>query len=420
VPDEEVFVHPSCALRRSAATTLAIIAMACALACRSVTAADVPTTTDANTLSKARAVGTKSRAQKKYYTKQFDLGGLPEYKPQQRVSGTIRQWGNNYIKDSPLVEVWEAGFRKYHPDVNFVDNLSSSAIAFPGLIAGVADLGPMGRQALWDELKGFEREGAAGGEEGSSNVDVIEIVMATGSFDVRGWTFALGVFVNKENPISRLALEQLDGIFGAERDGGWDGLTWRTDLARGPEKNIRTWGQLGLTGEWADKPIHVYGYNFKYHFVDEIDKKVLKGSGKWNEKLRMYSNVAGQKADGSLTGAGELMMNDLAKDKYGIAYTGIPFLNAGTKPLALAAKADGPYVDLTLDNVQNRTYPLTRDVYYYLKHEKGKPIDPKAKEFLRYVLSREGQEAVQRDGKYLPLTAEAVREQLKKLDGASP
>src|SRR5262249_35643583 len=72
------------------------------------------------------------------------------------------------------------------------------------------------------------------------------------------------------------------------------------------------------------------------------------------------------------------------------------------------------------DNVQNRTYPLTRDVYYYLKHEKGKPIDPKAKEFLRYVLSREGQEAVQRDGKYLPLTAEAVREQLKKLGGASP
>jgi len=366
-------------------------------------------------LSKARAVGTKTRAQKKYYTKVFDLSGLPEYKPEQQVSGTIRQWGNNYIKDSPLVEVWEAGFRKFHPDVKFEDNLSSSAVAFPGLIAGVADLAPMGRQALWDELKGLEREGAEGGAEGSSAIDVVEIVMATGSFDVRGWTFALGVFVNKDNPISQLTLEQLDGIFGAERDGGWDGLDWRTELARGPEKNIRTWGQLGLAGEWADKPIHVYGYNFKYHFTDEIDKKVLKGSGKWNERLRMYSNVAGQKKDGSLTGAGELMMNDLSKDKYGIAYTGIPFITPRTKSVALAAKAGGPYVELTLDNVQARRFPLTRDVYYYLKREKGKPIDAKAKEFLRYVLSREGQDAVQRDGKYLPLTAEAAAEQLRKL-----
>ena len=377
-------------------------------------------TTDAAALSKARATGTKKRAERKFYEPQFDLSGLPQYQQQQRVSGTIRQWGNNYIKDSPLVDVWENGFRKYHPDIRFKDNLSSSAVAFPGLIAGVADLAPMGRQALWDELKGFEREGAEGGAEGTSSVDVVEIVMATGSFDVRGWTFALGVFVNKDNPISKLTLDQLDSIFGAERDGGWNELTWDTSVARGPEKNIRTWGQLGLTGEWADKPIHVYGYNFKYHFTDEIDKKVLKGSGKWNEKLRIYSNVAGQKADGSLTGAGELMMNDLSKDRYGIAYTGIPFLTPQTKSVALAAKEGGPYVELTLKNVQNRSFPLTRDVYYYLKRDKGKPIDPKAKEFLRYILSREGQDAVQRDGKYLPLTAEAVREQLQKLESASP
>jgi phosphate transport system substrate-binding protein len=372
-------------------------------------------TTDAAALSKARAKGTKTRAAKRYYTKEFDLSGLPEYKPGQEVSGTIRQWGNNYIKDSPLVEVWEAGFRKFHPNVTFKDNLSSSAVAFPGLIAGVADLAPMGRQALWDELKGFEREGAEGGAEGSSTVDVVEVVMATGSYDVRGWTFALGVFVNKDNPLSKLSMEQLDGVFGAQRDGGWDGLEWRTSLARGPEKNIRTWGQLGLTGEWADKPIHVYGYNFKYHFTDEIDKKVLKGSGKWNEGLRMYSNVAGLKKDGSLTGAGELMMNDLARDKYGIAYTGMPFMNAGTKPLALAHESGAAYVPLTLETVQDRTYPLTRDVYYYLKREHGKPVDPKAREFLRYVLSREGQEAVQRDGKYLPLTPAAAAEQLRKL-----
>ncbi len=385
------------------------------LAAGSAATTQAAETTDADTLSKARAIGTKSRAVKRYYTKEFELGGLPSYVPEQQVSGVIRQWGNNYIEDSPLVRVWEAEFQKFHPNVRFADNLSSSAVAFPGLIAGVADLAPMGRQALWDELKGFEREGASGGSEGSSNIDVVEIVMATGSFDVRGWTFALGIFVHQDNPLAKLTLDQLDGVFGAERSGGWDGLTWRPELARGPEKNVRTWGQLGLVGEWAEKPIHVYGYNLKYHFTDEIDKKVLKGSGKWNEGLRMYSNAAGQKADGSLTGAGELMMRDLSNDRYGIAYTGMPFKTPQTKALALSARAGEPFVELTLDTVQARRYPLLRDVYYYLKREKGKPVDAKSREFLRYVLSREGQAAVQRDGKYLPLTAEAAAAQLKKL-----
>ncbi|SIT47791.1 Phosphate ABC transporter substrate-binding protein [Paraburkholderia piptadeniae] len=404
--------------RRSVLAGLCSAPLAAAtLASRTAWATDVASpTTDAAALSKARATGTKKRAVRKFYQPQFDLSGLPEYTPARQVTGTIRQWGNNYIQDSPLVDVWEQAFRKFHPAIRFEDNLSSSSVAFPGLIAGVADLAPMGRQALWDELKGFEREGAEGGAGGSAAVDIVEIIMATGSYDVRGWTFALGVFVHQDNPLTRLTFEQLDGIFGAERAGGWEGLTWRPDFARGPEKNIRTWGQLGLTGEWADKPINVYGYNFKYHFADEIDKKVLKGSGKWNETLRMYSNMAGQKSDGTLTGGGELMMNDLSKDRYGIAYTGIPFKTPQTKVLALAGKTDGPYIDLTLQTVQARQYPLTRDVYYYLKREKGKPTDPKVKEFLRYVLSREGQTAVERDGKYLPLTAEAAREQLAKLD----
>ncbi|MDB5906433.1 MAG: phosphate transporter substrate-binding protein [Massilia sp.] len=397
-----------------ATVKFAAAALAALLLAAPSCAQDTPApTTDAAALSKARAIGTKNRQSKVYYTKQFDLSGLPSYQPQQHVSGTIRQWGNNYLKDSGLMVVWEKEFQKFHPNAKFADNLASSAVAFPGLIAGVADLAPLGRQALWDELKGFEREGAKASDADST--EIIEIVMATGSFDVRGWTFALGAFVHKDNPLSKMTMEQLDGIFGSERSGGWDGLNWETSAARGPEKNLRTWGQLGLTGEWADKPIHVYGFNFKYHFADEIDKKVLKGSGKWNEHLKMYSNMAGLKADGSLTPAGEGMMQDLGKDRYGIAYAAIPFLTPQTKALALAGK-DGKYVALTLDNVQSRNYPLIRDVYYYLKREKGKPIDPKAKEFLRYVLSREGQTAIQRDGKYLPLTPEAAREQLKKLD----
>jgi len=395
----------------------AALSLCCAAAALPAAADAGAPTTDAAALSKARATGNKKRAQKVFYTRQFDLSGLAPYKPQQQVQGTIRQWGDNYLKDSGLIDIWEQQFKNFQPQAGFDDNLASSSVAFPGLITGAADLAPLGRQALWDELKGFEREGAGtGGEADQGDEEVIEVVVATGSYDVRGWTFALGVFVNKDNPIAHLSMAQLDGIFGAERSGGWNGLTWEPARARGPEGNIRTWGQLGLTGEWADKPIHVYGYNFKYHFADEFDKKVLKASGKWNEGLRMYSNVAGLKADGSLTAGGELMMSDLSKDPYGIAYTGIPFLTPQTKALALAPGNSDRYVELNLDNVQNRSYPLLRDVYYYVKRKKGQPLDSKVKEFLRYILSREGQAAVQRDGKYLPLTPEAAREQLKKLD----
>ncbi|WP_440224396.1 PstS family phosphate ABC transporter substrate-binding protein [Dokdonella sp. MW10] len=400
----------ACSLLLSAA----VVAVAC-VAGPASHAADSRPTTDADALSKARAIGTKARKVKRFYTREFDLSGLPAYAPEGELRGTLRQWGNNYLADSGLMAVWEEGFRKHHPGIRFEDNLASSAVAFPGLVAGVADLAPMGRQALWDELKGFEREGAGGGDEGSGNTEIVEIVMATGSFDVRGWTFALGVYVHADNPIRQLTIEQLDGIFGAQRDGGWDGLTWDTSRARGPEKNLRTWGQLGLTGEWANQPIQPYGYNMKYHFNDEIDKKVLKGSGKWNERMRAFSNVAGLKADGSLTAGGELIMGALAKDRYGIAYTGIPFLVDGTRALALAETAAGPYVPLTLETVQDRSYPLIRDVYYYVKREKGKPIDANVRAFLRYVLSRDGQRAIQADGKYLPLTAEVAREQLKKL-----
>ncbi|MDD3180505.1 MAG: substrate-binding domain-containing protein [Opitutaceae bacterium] len=395
-----------------------VLAAACLSSLAPVVAAGTDTalpSTGAAALAKVRTPGIKSRAKNKFYDRQFDLSGLPEYRPLQQVSGTLRQWGNNYLKDSGLIGVWEKAFRQFHPTIRFEDKLVSSAVAFPGLISGAADLAPMGRQASWDELRSFERERADASNAGSC-VEVLEIIVATGSFDVRGWTFALGVFVHKDNPISQLTMDQLDGIFGAERSGGWNGLTWDTSVARGPEKNIRTWGQLGLTGEWADKPINVYGYNFKCHFTDEFDRKVLKGSGKWNERLKIFANAAGLKPGGTLTGGGELMMSALSNDRYGIAYTGMPFLTPQTKSVDLAAQTGGPYIGLTLENVQNRSFPLARGVYYYLKREKNRPVDPKVKEFLRYLLSREGQDAIQRDAKYLPLTADAAREQLKKLE----
>src|SRR5260370_2532211 len=251
----------------------------------------------------------------------------------------------------------------------------------------------MGRQIMWDELLAYQREFEA---------VPLEITVCTSSFNVPGWTFALGVFVNRDNPVSKLTIKQLDGIFGAERTGGWKGLEWDESVARGEKENIRAWGQLGLTGQWKDKPINLYGYNLKYHFPDEFSKKVFKGGDKWNEKLMEYANRA--KPDGSgLITAAELFMPDLAKDPYGIAFTGMPYMLPKTKAVAIAAKEGGPYIELTLENVRNRTYPLIRDAYSYVNGGAGKPVEPKVKVVMRYILSREGQQAVEGAGKYVPL-----------------
>jgi phosphate transport system substrate-binding protein len=357
---------------------------------------------------KARAKRVESRASRVFYTHKFNLDDLPHYQPKEKVSGTIRMWGSNYFSDSPLAGYWEKDFQKYQPNIKFAFHLKTSEHAISGLNFGVSDIGPMGRQIMWDELMGFQRE---------FSYLPLGIVAVTGSYDVSGWNAAIGIFVHKDNPISKLTLKQVDGIFGAERSGAWKDLIWDESLARGPEKNIRKWGQLGLTGEWADKPIHVYGYNLQFHFPQEIESRAFGGvSSKWNENLREYANKLN--ADGSVRVAGLQMMEDLSKDPYGIAYVsaGTVYLTPTTKPVALAVSDGGPYYELNLENVRNRTYPMYADVFFYLNRDPKKPIDPKVKEFIRYILSREGQEQVMRDGKYLPLTAEAVREQLKKLD----
>src|SRR5258708_3125959 len=340
------------------------------------------------------------------YKRKFDLEGLPHYKPGQQVSGTIRMYGSNYVADGHVGEYWEQDFGKFQPDVKFDYKLKTPSAAIFALFLGVSDLGPC-RKQTFEDLLAYER---------TMNRDPLEIVYATGSYDVPGWSPAFGIFVNKKNSLAKLTLGQLERIFGAERTGAWEGTTWHPERARGAETNIRTWGQLGLTGEWKDKPIHVYGVNLRYHQSVRFEDQVMQGRGKWNPELREYANYG--KGDGTLAIGAQMMVEDLSNDPYGIAYSEINFITSQTKVLALAAKEGGPYYDLTMDNVQKRVYPLHDEVYMYTNGAPGFPVDPKVREYLRYILSREGQEAVQRDGKYLPLTAEAAREQLKKLEAA--
>jgi phosphate transport system substrate-binding protein len=375
----------------------------CALAFATTLSAQDERSADGLALQKARATSVLTKGRKAYYTKKWDLSGLPAYAPTQTVTGVIRLWGSNYIVDGNLGQYWEEAFRKFHPGVTFEYHMKTTIAAVPSLVFGLGDIG-VGRKITFAEMLMFERY---------KDYDPIELSVATGSYDVTGWQPGFGIVVNKANPLTRLTMEQLDGIFGAERLGGWIGTSWHAEFARGPEKNIRTWGQLGLTGEWADKPITPYGLNLRYHQSAEISDRLLKGSDKWNEHLRIYANSVS--SDGKL---GRGLNEDLVKDRYGIAYIAAPtkrYLPPELKVLELATNPDGPYYAYTMENLRNRTYPLYDEIYMYADQKPGEPLDPKVREYLRFVVSREGQAEVMRDGKYLPLTAEMSREQLKKL-----
>jgi phosphate transport system substrate-binding protein len=338
----------------------------------------------------------------------FNLAGLPSYQPEQKVSGTIRSFGFSL---GGMMPIWEEDFHKYQPDVRFDDKFPSGDAAIAGLVSGVADLGPQGRELVLTENLAFYE---------TFHYYPTDITVMTGAYDVDGATCGLVVYVNKDNPISKLTMKQLDGIFGSERVAGLRGFKWTIQAGRSAKDDIRTWGQLGLTGEWADKAIHTYGHG-PGGTTNFFQIKVLNGSDKWNPNYRGFVETGSKMIgddDSNQVGGTQHMLSELAKDKYGIAWTVIPQARkaSGIKPLALAARDGGAFVEPTRDNFQNRSYPLTRSIYIYLNRPPGQPLDPRVREFLRYILSREGQEAVEREGKYLPLTAETLSEQLKKLD----
>jgi phosphate transport system substrate-binding protein len=356
----------------------------------------------------ARAKMMGARGAKVAYTKQFDLSGLPPYQPQHKLKGTLRVWGSNYITDGKVGGYWVEAFRRVHPDVKIEWHMKTTGAAVPALVFGVSDLG-IGVKVTFAQQQLFERY---------KDRPPREIEVATGSFDVPGWNPGFGVVVHKDNPLGKITMEQLDGIFGAERLGGWDGTSWRPQAARGPQKNIRTWGQLGLTGEWADKTIVPYGLNLRYHQATTISDRILQGSDKWNETLRIYANYVSK--EGSLERG---LNEDLAQDKYGIGILAAPtttLRGVGSLPtlkvLPLAKTSAGPFVPYTLESVQDRSYPLHDEIYAYFDRDPAKPINPVLYEFVKFILSREGQEAVMRDGKYLPLTASVAKEQLERLE----
>ncbi|MBX3749935.1 MAG: substrate-binding domain-containing protein [Opitutaceae bacterium] len=327
---------------------------------------------------------------------------LPAYEPSTaNVHGVVR------IHDSELtqhlVHLWQDRFLKLHPLVRYKEYTVPAW--FNGLCAGTADLAFAGRRAYRSELKAFES---------IYGYPVTELVFATGGFNQRkGNTPGVIIFVHKDNPLRGLTLDQLDGILGAERTGGWERTQWTTAAARGPEKNIRTWGQLGLTGEWANQPITIFGIDATLSgWSGLIQQVVFKGGDKWNPVI--HEIVRG----GTEVPADAQIVNGVAQDRYAIGFSFMRVVeqNPGVKPLALAAKPGEAFVTPTADSFHARTYPLVTSVYIYLNRPPGQPLPPRLREFLTFILSREGQAAVAEDGMYIPLNAEALQAERKKLE----
>jgi phosphate transport system substrate-binding protein len=323
------------------------------------------------------------------------INGLPHYQPQQQVSGTIRLWGHGApVLDfmGMLVKSWEDGFARYQPGVKFEYDMYGTASAMGALYTGKGDIAILGQEIYPFETVAFQQV---------RHYLPLGIEIATGSVDVRNFDFAIGVFVNTQNPLSQMTLDQIDKIF-AWHDGG-------------KAANIETWGQLGLKDEWADKPIHLYGWHESDVFSTFVEHAALHDSHRWRCGMKQYAHI--HRADGTIYDSGQQILDDLANDPYGVALSNVRYLKDNSvKPLALARTAAGPYYAATKDTLIDRQYPLGRIIPAEIDRKPGQPVDPKVKEFLLYILSQEGQKDIVRNGKYLPMQPEAARREREKLN----
>jgi phosphate transport system substrate-binding protein len=339
------------------------------------------------------------------YTKRWDLTALPRYVPRRQLSGTLRVWGLSYLQDGPLGKYWAEAFHEYEPDLKIEYHVPTGAIAVAALATGVADIGVNYKATLTDRLD-FEQV---------FHHPVTEVTVATGSYDVYGWDPAGIIVVNKANPLTQISIEQLDGIFGTARNGGYQGAVWHTEYpySRGAQGDIRTWGQLGLTGEWAAKRIHVCGQNLLSGAMYQFSDEVLGGSMQFVGNYEAYTNY--MTTGGKVYTWSEQVRDVVQHDPDVICYVSPLTLTPDMRALAIRPRSGGSYVSRTLETVRDNTYPLTHHVYFYFNRDKGKPLDPRIDEFLRFVLSQQGQALIEREGRFLPLTAQMVQAQLKKV-----
>lgn len=289
---------------------------------------------------------------------------LPVYEKVSGVSGNLNSVGSDTLAN--LMTLWAEEFKRTYPNVNIQIQAAGSSTAPPALAESTSNIGPMSRKMKDKEIAAFE-------EKHGYKPTAVAVAID-----------ALAVYVNKDNPIDGLSIAQVDAIFSTTR-------------ACGAKEDIANWGQIGTTGTLSDKSIQLYGRNSvsgTYGYYKE--KALCKGDFK--------SSVNEQPGSASVVQSVSASLNS-------IGYSGIGYKTAGVKALALAKKDGDTPVAATTENALNGTYPLSRLLYVYVNKAPNKPIEPVVGEFLKLVLSKKGQEDVEKDG-YIALPAEIVAKQL--------
>ncbi|KJR40868.1 Phosphate binding protein [Candidatus Magnetoovum chiemensis] len=293
---------------------------------------------------------------------------IPNYEKASGVSGSINSIGSDTMNN--LMTLWCEGFSRYYPNVKCQIEGKGSSTAPAALINATAQIGPMSRQMKTSEIDEFEKKFGYKPYEIKTSLD------------------SIGVYVNKDNPIKGLTLEEIDAIFSK-------------NLLCGMKKSIDKWGDLSLEGKWADRPISLYGRNSAsgtYAFFKE--HSLCKGD--YKDTVKEHPGSAS-------------VVQGITEDLYGIGYSGIGYKTSGVRVLPLAQKGSKTYVEPTIENLLNGSYPLGRFLYIYINKAPNKPLEPLVKEFVKFIMSKEGQEVVIKDG-YFAIPAKIALDQLNKLE----
>ncbi len=293
---------------------------------------------------------------------------LPVYKSVRGVSGPIKSVGSDTMNN--LMALWAEQFIKMYPNVPVEIEGKGSSTAPPALVAGAANFGPMSRTMKDKEIDAFEKR------------------FGYKPCSVRAAIDMLAVYVHKDNPIARkgLSMQQLDAIFSKTRKGG-------------ASKDITTWGQLGLAGDWASKPISLYGRNSASGTYGYFKKHAL-FRGDYKDSVKEQPGSAS-------------VVQGVASDRYGIGYSGIGYKTADVAVVPLAVKTGADCVQPTPGNVAR--YPLARYLHIYLNRRPGSELEPLRKEFLKLIFSRQGQEVVIKDG-FMPISSNIAQADLSRLN----
>ena len=293
--------------------------------------------------------------------------GLPDYSRASGISGNISSVGSDTLAN--LMTLWAEEFKREYPNVNIQIQAAGSSTAPPALTEGTSNLGPMSRKMKSKEIESFEKRY---GYKPTAIPVAID---------------ALAVFIHKDNPIKGMTIPEVDAIFSSTRKCKGD-------------KDVSKWGDLGMTGNWKNQVVQIYGRNSVSGTYGYFKKHALcKGDFK--------NTVNEQPGSASVVQSVSASIN-------GIGYSGIGYKTSGVKAVPLAKKAGKPFIEATTDNAISGDYPLSRFLYVYVNKHPNKPLAPLEREFIKMVLSKAGQEVVVKDG-YIPLPAKVVDKILKGL-----